>query len=466
MTDRYAVIWTRTAAGPLKMGNLVATTRENRFTYTDEFLESGNAAGLSLLAGPQLFGRQPVVHQTSERMPLHPRLLALTPGEAPGNIQRRVYANLLAKRRPPPAPGFETEWEILMLAGHNGIGHLDVFRDDRDALQRYANPPPTDLLTGQRSDLWGFIRNEVRQTAIEESAAVIAELLGPTPSVGGMTPKLLAAIPDTPEWAGAFAAPGARPTDDSRYVDVVLKIESPGYEGVAALEALCLDIHSELGFEVPRYWRAEVDGMRLLAVERFDRTPEGLPVPMESFLSVMASGSRNIQGTQDTDMRSVGAMLDKLATVVNLKPRATQEQVFRRFCLAFFTGNGDLHLENLSFLGGPDDVRLAPVYDPAPMRAWSRHNLRSAIPIVFDDDLGGLGDNLAALGPAFGMTRNDAAELLLDTMEKTRDYTARVMALDDVPRERRQALVDLLEKERQVIDGSLTRATKQTPLPR
>jgi len=33
------------------------------------------------------------------------------------------------------------------------------------------------------------------------------------------------------------------------------------------------------------------------------------------------------------------------------------------------------------------------------------------------------------------------------------------MALDDVPQERRQALVDVLEKERQVITGSLTRPT-------
>ncbi len=460
MTDRYAVIWTRTAKGPLKMGNLVATARENRFTYTDEFLESGTTAGLSLLASPELFAREPVVHQASERMPLHPRLLALTPGEAPGNIQRRVYANLLAKRRPPPAPGFETEWEILMLAGHNGIGHLDVFRDDRDALQWYQNPPSPELLTGKRSDLWNFIRNEVRQTAIEESAAVIAELLGPTPSVGGMTPKLLAAIPDGTDWDGSFAAPGARPTDGGRYVDVIVKIESPAYEGVAALEALCLDLHRELGFEVPRYWHAEVDGMRLLAVERFDRKPDGLPVPMESFLSVMASGSHRIQGTQDTEMRSVGAMIEKLATVVNLKPRATQEQVFRRFCLAFFTGNGDLHLENLSFLGGPNAVRLAPVYDPAPMRAWSRHNLRSAIPIVFDDELGGLGDNLAALGPAFGMSRNAAADLLAETMNQTADYAERVMALDAVPLERRQALVNLLKKERQVIADSLTRTEK------
>lgn len=461
MTDRYAVLWTRTAGGPLKMGNLVATPRENRFTYTDEFLQSGFSAGLSLLTHPKLFGREPVVHQASERMPLHPRLLALTPGEAPGNIQRRVYANLLAKRRPPPAPGFETEWEILMLAGHNGIGHLDVFRDDRDAVQWYATPPSAELLTGKRSDLWNFIRNEVRQTAVEESAAVIAELLGPTPSVGGMTPKLLAAIPDAPRWDGAFAAPGARPTDGARYIDVVLKIESPAYEGIAALEALCLDVHRELGLEVPRYWRAEVDGMRLLAIERFDRTADGLPVPMESFLSVMASGSHSIQGTQDTDMRSVGAMLEKLATVVNLKPRATQEQVFRRFCLAFFTGNGDLHLENLSLLGGPDDVRLAPVYDPAPMRAWSRHNLRSAIPIVFDDAIGGLGDNLAALGPAFGMTRNDAADLLLDTMAKTADYAARVLALDDVPLERRETLRTLLDNERRTLAGSLTAAAKR-----
>ena len=54
MTDRYAAVWARTAAEPLKMGNLVATGREMRFSYVPEFLEQGDIAGLSLLLSPSL----------------------------------------------------------------------------------------------------------------------------------------------------------------------------------------------------------------------------------------------------------------------------------------------------------------------------------------------------------------------------------------------------------------------------
>ncbi|HFD39878.1 MAG TPA: type II toxin-antitoxin system HipA family toxin [Anaerolineae bacterium] len=455
MTDRYAVIWTRTPEGPVKMGNLVATERECRFSYTEDFLASGRP-GLSLLAPPALFQREPVVYPSSERMPLHPRLMSLTPGETPGNLQRRILTEILSRREPPPAPGFETEWALLMMAGRDGIGHLDIFPDDLEAEAWYRAPQHPQHLIGKRSAVWKLIREEVRQSAGDElDMERIAELLGPTPSVGGMIPKLLATIPDRPEWDGRFAPPSIPDIDGESCIDVILKIEPAIYPGVLELEALCLDLHAGLGLETPRFWRAEVDGMELLAIERFDRTAERLPVPMESFLSVMAAGSRDIRGTGDTELRALGRMIEKLGTLANLDVRATQREVYHRFLLAFFTGNGDLHLENLSFLGGPEDVRLAPVYDPAPMRAWPRHNLRSAIPIEFDPALG-LGDNLAELGTAFGMSRPAATELIRQTLDDTRDYAERVMTLERVPMERRQVLAALIENERKAVLSTLT----------
>ncbi len=455
MPDRHAVIWTRGPAGPLKMGSLVATDLECRFSYDAAFLAGNHSDGLALLAGPKLFGANPVVYRSSARMPLHPRLMALTPGEAPGNIQRRIYTEILAKRRPPPAPGPETEWELLLLAGHGGIGHIDVFQDDRNALAWYGRDDHRESLISQRSAVWRFIREDIEDTVPETDVASIARLLGPTPSVGGMIPKLLVAIPDRPDWAGRFAPPGTREHKGERFVDVILKIEPAIYTGVLALEALCYDIHRELDFDVPRTWRAELDGMQLLAIERFDRTADGLPLPMESFLSVMASGSRDVQGSTDTDMRSVAAMLSKLATVVNLDPKRAQLEVYRRFCVAFLTGNGDMHLENLAFLGGPDNVGIAPVYDPAPMRAWPRHNLRSAIPIVFDDAIS-VGENLLELGTAFGLRRSEAVDLFAELLTATESYAERVMALDTVPLAQRQQLSTVVEKERGVVGSALS----------
>ncbi|WJW76601.1 HipA domain-containing protein [Thiohalobacter sp. IOR34] len=456
MTDRHAVIWTRGPEGPLKMGNLVATPTECRFSYTEDFLGRPGLPGLSLIAPPGLYDREAVVYPSSARMPLHPRLMALLPGDTPGNLQRRVLTALLARQPTPPRPGFETEWALLLLAGHGGIGHLDVFADDLQARDWYERQPAGGEAIGRRSAVWRFVREEVRQTAHSVDPDVISDLLGPTPSVGGMIPKLLAAIPDTADWDGRFAAPGTERIGPQACVEVVLKVEPPQYEGVLALEGLCLDIHRELGFEVPRHWLAEVDGLRLLAVERFDRDTHGRPLPMESFLSVMAAGNHRVFGTGDTELSAVGRMLERLATLVDLDRRVAQREVYRRFVLAFCTGNGDLHLENLAFLGGPEAVRVAPVYDPAPMRAWPRHNLRSAIPIAFEPGIG-LGDNLVALGHAFGLSQREAAEILVDILERTADYGERLMALETVPAGRRENLARLIAEERRLLGSSLRR---------
>ena len=450
MPDRHAVIWSRNAQGSHKMGDLVLTDQECRFSYTAEFLAQDDANGLALLANSELFGTNPVIYRSSARMPFHPRLMALTPGEAPGNIQRRIYNDILGKRKLPPMLGLDTEWELLLLAGHGGIGHIDVFRDDRAAELWYGRDVHRDSLIGQRSSVWRFIREDIEQTVPETDTASIARLLGPTPSVGGMIPKLLVAIPDRPDWSGRFAPPGTHEHKGERFTDVVLKIEPAIYSGVLALEALCYDVHRELGFDVPRIWRNELDGMPLLAVERFDRDSDAVPVPMESFLSVLASGSREVMGSTDIDMAGVAAMLTKLATVVNLDPRRAQEQVFRRFCAALLTGNGDMHLENLAFLGGPRQVHIAPVYDPAPMRAWPRHNLRSAIPIDFDAAQS-IGENLLELGITFGLRRAEVLELFAHFLEGTQHYPERVMSLDEVPLERRQQLADIVRKERAVL---------------
>lgn len=451
MTDRYAVVWARTAAEPVKMGNLVATGREMRFSYAPEFLEQGGIAGLSLLLPPSLWRERPFVHHSTEILPLLPRLMALIPGRNANNIQRRLYTSLLAKRSNPPAQGFETEWELLMLTGHNGIGHIDVFADDRVALETYADTGAPRKRIGSRSEFWKFLKEGTSQDFSEE-ALDIMRLIGPTPSVGGQIPKLLVAIPDRERWDGALAEPGTRDIDGVPYVDVVMKVEDPAYRGLASLEALCLDVHRELDFEVPRHWRASIDGLSVLAVERFDRTPAGAPLAMESFFSVYATGQQQVRTMTDAEMEGVGLMLLKLGEIADIESAMARRDVYRRFLLALLTGNGDLHLENLAFLGGPQKIRVAPVFDPAPMRAWDRHDLVSALPFYIDARQG-LGDNVARVGESFGLSRALAADMLHELMDATRNYPERVLALKDVPELNRKNLADRVKALRQRLAG-------------
>ncbi len=452
MTDRYAAVWARTTAEPRKMGNLVATGREMRFSYVPEFLEPGNGiAGLSLLLPPSLWRERPFVHQSTEILPLLPRLMALIPGRNANNIQRRLYTSLLAKRSNPPAQGFETEWELLMLTGHNGIGHIDVFPDDRAALEAYADKDAPRKRIGSRSEFWRFLKEGTSQDFSVETLDIM-RLIGPTPSVGGQIPKLLVAIPDKDSWDGSLAEPGTRAIGDIPYVDVVMKVEDSQYRGLATLEALCLDLHRELGFEVPRHWRATIDGLSVLAVERFDRTPTGVPVAMESFFSVYATGQQQVRTMTDAEVEGVGLMLLKLAEIANIDPAEARLEVYRRFVMALLTGNGDLHLENLAFLGGPEKVRVAPVFDPTPMRAWDRHDLISALPFYIDANHG-LGHSVARVGEAFGLTRAGATDILHELMTATRNYPERVLALNDVPDVNRKNLAGRVKSLRARLAG-------------
>ncbi|MDA8094086.1 MAG: HipA domain-containing protein [Betaproteobacteria bacterium] len=451
--DRHAVIWMRTANGPMKMGDMVVTEHEARFAYAEEFLASGNPDGLALLASPALYGRETFVFRLRPAFPVPPRLMQFIPGHGRNNLQRRLYDKVLATRASPPAPGFDTDWEMMLLAGRNGIGHIDVFRDDRAAEAGYGAAIKRHPRAADRSAFWKAIREDIAEDLEAIDPDQIAHLLGPTPSAGGMIPKLLVAIPDVPSgrqsWNGDFAPAGTRKVGERRYIDALLKIEPREYEGVVGLESLCLDIHRESGFDVPRYWRVSIDGMQLLAVERFDRTASGIPVPMESFYSVFATGDAAFNGNEDTDIEEVGLRLEQLSSVTSLDHKAARLMVYRRFCLALCTGNGDMHLENLSFLGGPRSVRVAPVYDPAPMRAWPQHNVRSAIPIVFEE--GTFRDNVIRVGRAFGLSNNAARDILDEMLDVTRNYVTRVMALQDVPDARKLNLARIVEAERDAL---------------
>lgn len=216
------------------------------------------------------------------------------------------------------------------------------------------------------------------------------------------------------------------------------------------LEALCLDIHEESGFEVPWHKRMDDEDLHFLAVERFDQTADGLPVPMESLFSVIATGDHKFRETGDIFLEELGGKLDRLGQVANLAPD-TNEQMYRRILMALLTGNGDLHLDNIALLGGVADCRLSPIYDPAPMRAWPRHNLVSAIPYNPEgyEDRGAL---FVELGGSFGLSDSQTRLCIHEALAATSSYAERVAALDRVPARQRQQLVEIVRQERLLLE--------------
>ncbi|MGD8672101.1 MAG: HipA domain-containing protein [Thiogranum sp.] len=447
--NQHAVIWTRVSGQPEKMGDLLLSGDQAAFTYTRDYLSS-ERPGFCLLGDGRFWGDDSVNYPISERIPVFPRLLSLIPGNNPRNLQRRHYLDLLRKQlgREPP-PGVETEWLLLLAGGHGGIGHIDVFANDIVAESWYGRDTAAGsgaAASGNRSQLWHMLKNNVLDEPVAFDPRLIEETLGPTPSVGGMIPKLLVSM--TP----GDSAPNFYPPDAVGKTNVVLKVEPPEYTGLLDLEALCLDIHRQAGFDTPAYSRYDDDGLHFLAVERFDCIGAN-PHPMESLFSVIATGDHQFRETGDILLDELGNVIDRLAQVVNLAAD-TGEQLYLRFLMALLTGNGDLHLDNVALLGGVSDCRLAPVYDPAPMRAWPRHNLVSAIPF----DPSGYADHgefFVSLGGSFGLSGQEIQRCLDKALAATADFPERLMALQRVPERQRLQLRDIVASERALLTGRL-----------
>lgn len=439
MQDVQLSIWTRAGGSPVKMGSLYVTDTEARFSYAADFTKSG-IPGLSLVYLPELFAETTIVHHQSGS--LHPRFRALIPPADEQNFQRKLMLAFLREKGVEPGTGFEADLALLAHTGHGGIGHVDVFPDDETAQRWYTSDDSGPLVP--IGDRFGFSLKDMISW-LDADARFILESLGPTPSVGGAIPKLLVAIP-AEGWDGRISLPNRIARDDR--IDVVLKIErTQAYPGLVALEALALDLHREAGFQTPRYWFAEVGGLPALAVERFDRGTDGNPLPMESLYSLLASGAKDIVRHTDGSLDRIGKVIDLADPLLVADKKAARLHLLERLLLALLTGNGDLHLENLSLIGAAGEARFSPVYDPTPMRAYSMHNMVCAVTFGEYGEHPDMDDPLQAACIQFahniGLRRSDLAQCVERLLVVTADYGERVEALKALPAENRERLVGI-----------------------
>jgi len=444
MKDRSAVIWTRLGPQPVKMGNLVVTDIECRFTYEDGYIDTG-LRGLGLVYAPEFF-TSTIVRGRNEFFDLMPPLQALVPPRSERNFQRALVLKYLKQINVDTQPGFDTDWNILIRSGHGAIGHLDVFESDEMALQWYATPSKKGLI--ELDDEFGFSLKEF-MTWFDDDAEILIELLGPTPTVGGAIPKLMLSIAQS-GWDGRVGLP-TRFGDTDR-TDIILKLEnSVQYPGLIELEQLGLEVHREAGFDVPRYWPVKIKGLDALAIERFDRTRAGSTVFMESVYSVLASGSNEITNHYSTSYDHIASAIDNPhVTLVNSRAKA-KRHLLERLLLAMLTGNGDLHLENLSFLEKNNVIAFSPVYDPTPMRAYSIHNELTPPGMSFGN-YGDMNDDSSFVDfstALFNFSKNLGIprSALFDSIERlvkaTDDYEKRVKALSALPEKNRLNLIKI-----------------------
>ena len=447
--DRSAVVWTRLATRPVKMGQLYLTDTECRFSYDLDYLEM-DLPGLGLIYDPKIIGDNTIVRQRTEFFDLLPPIQFLVPPQSDNNFQRQLILNYLNKKGITPDRGLDTDWEILKVAGHGAIGHLDVFETDDKALEWYSTPAKNELF--EITDDIGFSLKEFL-TWFDHDAEALINVIGPTPSVGGAIPKLLLSIPDT-GWDNRIGLP----TKSAAHgiTDVVVKFEqSNSYPGIIELEALALDIHKEAGFEVPRYWKADINGIPILAVERFDRDKQRNPVFTESMYSILASGDRSITNHYSYTYDKIGHAIDRSPIDLVADRVDAKEHLFKRFILSLLTGNGDLHLENLSIIKTENKFGFTPVYDPTPMRAYPLHNMLSVMPFGnYGELLKGsdkpveLTQAIANLSSNLNIKKSISKQIIDDCLKVTMKFDERVRELSALPDRNKMKFTEVINSVR------------------
>jgi serine/threonine-protein kinase HipA len=412
------------------MGRLYLTDTDCRFTYDPDYLHTG-LPGLGLVYAPEIYREHTIIRKRTAFFDFLPPIQSLIPPQGERNFQRRLILAYLAKTGIVPPRGIDEDWEILKVAGHGAIGHLDIFESDEKARAWYAAPADSGLFE-ITADL-GFSLKAFL-TWFDEEAEVWLHVIGPTPSIGGAIPKLLVSIPES-GWDGRIGLPtrfGARGV-----TDVVLKFEQAGtYPGIIELEALALAVHREAGFDVPRHWMAEINGIPALAVERFDRDGAHTPVFTESLHSMLASGDASVTNNYSYSYDGIGRAFDRSPITLVADRTGAKRHLLQRLVLALLTGNGDLHLENLSIIDRGEGPRFSPVYDPTPMRAYSIHNMLSVMPFGdYGEFTGTRGKPVGFTEAMFNFTRHLGIgravlrDIVIASLECTREYSQRVAAL-------------------------------------
>jgi serine/threonine-protein kinase HipA len=163
----------------------------------------------------------------------------------------------------------------------------------------------------------------------------------------------------------------------------ILKPQSQAFPALPENEHVTMRLAALVGVETPPTGLVRLgDGTLAYIALRFDRLASGGKLRQEDFCQLAGKPPKEkYDGSAEMCVRIVR----RYAT----EPLVEMVKLFRLMVLAWWSGNGDMHLKNYSLLGGEDGVhRLSPAYDQLCTRL-----------VIADDDLalpvGGKKSNLS-----------------------------------------------------------------------
>jgi serine/threonine-protein kinase HipA len=269
-------------------------------------------------------------------------------------------------------------------------------------------------------------------------------------SLGGVQDKLILFRLST----GDFAQPlGGMPSN------CLLKPEHERFEGLAANEAFCMRVAAASGNAAATTELLELDGIRCLYSERFDRTinADGTTVRLHQEDMCQALGLLPTQKYEVDDGPSVASVIALLRRQPSPRIALDVNAFVRAVLTGFLLGNSDAHGKNFSLLYDPETgVRLAPLYDVVSTAVYDDLTPRLAMAIGGEDDpsqvdllcwerLGaesGLGGALPRFVQRWSSEILAATEACLRDAEREGWSHPVLEAIADVCRERARRLID------------------------
>ena len=238
----------------------------------------------------------------------------------------------------------DDEFELLAAAGHDLMGAIEVepvpLREGiPDTVRHWHTALGLDVLEP------GFV-----ESPVEDAAAL-----------PGVVTKF-SAVQDGRRYvvkrhgaAGSFILK----LPSTRHPDLVAN-EAAGYQLCAALGLDCAEaqVISRADADLPE----QLPFDEILAVRRFDRSPDGHRIHIEEFAQVLQVEPKRKYGRGVmVDYPDMLRVLDRLSS----RPAQDVQEFVKRFVAFVLMGNVDAHLKNWALVY-PDGItpRLAPLYDP------------------------------------------------------------------------------------------------------
>jgi serine/threonine-protein kinase HipA len=192
----------------------------------------------------------------------------------------------------------------------------------------------------------------------------------------------------------------------------ILKLDPPEFRHLARNEWLMLQAAGDSGLSTATAQLVrDRDGLEALAVQRFDRTPDGGLLAVEDACQV--TGRYPADKYQlSTEEACVG-----LATTTDA-PVVAGRTLLRWVTFGYLAGNGDLHAKNLAVAERADGTVLpAPVYDVPSTYPYGDVTMALRVNGKIRDDIGR--EDLMAFAARLGVPARAAGKVLDDVAGRT-----------------------------------------------